>query len=94
MERFFAGPGYLPAADDSGYRETHVENRAFARWVERKVAPYRKAGHAIVTLSLEAPGMPPGDAPLILPPPMRLARLLGGRNGYRSVWKGVGRQDC
>ena len=62
MERFFAGPGYLPAADDSGYREALAENRAFARWVERNLAPHRDAGHAIVTLSLKAPGRPPGDA--------------------------------
>jgi len=62
MEAFFAF-SYAPAdANDPGYRLALQDNRAFARWVERNVAPHRVEGYAIVTLSLKKTGIPPGDA--------------------------------
>jgi len=63
MEAFFARADYAPAAaDDPGYRQALQGSRAFARWVERNVAPHRADGYAIVTLSLKKTGAPPGDA--------------------------------
>jgi sulfite reductase (NADPH) hemoprotein beta-component len=63
MEAFFARTDYAPAAaDDPGYRQALQGSRAFARWVERNVAPHRADGYAIVTLSLKKTGAPPGDA--------------------------------
>ncbi|WP_300437026.1 nitrite/sulfite reductase [Zoogloea sp.] len=63
MEAFFTRADYAPAAaDDPGYRQALQDTRAFARWVERNVAPHRQDGYAIVTLSLKKTGAPPGDA--------------------------------
>ncbi len=63
MEAFFTRADYAPAdADDLGYRQALQDTRAFARWVERNVAPHRQDGYAIVTLSLKKTGAPPGDA--------------------------------
>lgn len=63
MEAFFTRADYAPAAaDDPGYRQALQGSRAFARWVERNVAPHRADGYAIVTLSLKKTGAPPGDA--------------------------------
>ncbi|MDY0034474.1 MAG: nitrite/sulfite reductase [Zoogloea oleivorans] len=63
MDAFFARADYAPAdADDPGYRQALHDSRAFARWVERNVAPHRASGYAIVTLSLKKTGAPPGDA--------------------------------
>lgn len=63
MEAFFTRADYAPAAaDDPGYRQALQGTRAFARWVERNVAPHRQDGYAIVTLSLKKTGAPPGDA--------------------------------
>ena len=63
MEAFFTRADYAPAAaDDPGYRQALQGTRAFARWVERNVAPHRADGYAIVTLSLKKTGAPPGDA--------------------------------
>jgi sulfite reductase (NADPH) hemoprotein beta-component len=63
MEAFFTRSNYTPAdPEDPGYRQALQDNRAFARWVERNVAPHRVEGYAIVTLSLKKTGIPPGDA--------------------------------
>lgn len=63
MEAFFTRADYAPAAaDDPGYRQALQDTRAFARWVERNVAPHRQDGYAIVTLSIKKTGAPPGDA--------------------------------
>ncbi len=63
MEAFFARSNQAPAAaDDPDYLRAIQDNRAFARWVERNVAPHRIDGYAIVTLSLKKTGIPPGDA--------------------------------
>ncbi|MBI4207878.1 MAG: nitrite/sulfite reductase [Betaproteobacteria bacterium] len=51
----------LPASDP-GFEWQRQTNVAFARWVERNVAPHRMPGYAAVTLSLKKTGTPPGDA--------------------------------
>ncbi|WP_374265510.1 nitrite/sulfite reductase [Zoogloea sp.] len=59
MEACFAGPAAPPApaaADEA------PADPAYARWLARNVASHRQPGRAVVTLSLKAPGVPPGDA--------------------------------
>ena len=63
VSQFFAPPAYEKLADtDASYEKQLLENRAFARWVERNVRPHRVTGYACVTLSLKQPGVAPGDA--------------------------------
>lgn len=61
---FFAPPAYekLPDTDPS-YEKHLLEERGFARWVQRNVRQHKVPGYASVTLSLK-PGVsaPPGDA--------------------------------
>ncbi|WP_070107874.1 nitrite/sulfite reductase [Burkholderia plantarii] len=63
VSRFFAPPAYEKLADtDASYEQHLLENKAFARWVERNVAPHKVSGYAAVTLSLKPNGVAPGDA--------------------------------
>lgn len=59
----FSAPAYaaLPIVDIS-HQTKLIEDRAFARWVERNVHTHRVAGYAAVSLSLKSPGLAPGDA--------------------------------
>ena len=60
----FSAPAYEKLPDtDTSYEKHLLEERAFARWVERNVRPHKVPGYASVTLSLK-PGIssPPGDA--------------------------------
>ena len=64
VSAFFTAPAYDSLPDtDASYEKHLLEDRAFARWVERNVRPHKVAGYASVTLSLK-PGIssPPGDA--------------------------------
>ncbi|QWT45266.1 nitrite/sulfite reductase [Azospira inquinata] len=58
----FAAPAYqtLPA-QSAAQEQLAATDKAFARWLERNVAPHRVPGYAAVTLSLKAPGRAPGD---------------------------------
>jgi sulfite reductase (NADPH) hemoprotein beta-component len=59
----FTSPAYERLeATDAGFEHRRGTDRAFARWVERNVAPHRVPGYAAVTLSLKKTGVPPGDA--------------------------------
>jgi sulfite reductase (NADPH) hemoprotein beta-component len=61
---FFVPPTYQKLPDtDTSYENHLLEERAFARWVQRNVRPHKVSGYASVTLSLK-PGVssPPGDA--------------------------------
>ncbi|ACR29905.1 nitrite/sulfite reductase [Burkholderia glumae] len=63
VSRCFAPPAYEKLADtDASYEQHLLENKAFARWVERNVAPHKVSGYAAVTLSLKPNGVAPGDA--------------------------------
>ena len=60
---FFSAPAYEKLADtDPAYEKHLLEDRAFARWVERNVRPHRVSGYASVTLSLKSGRTAPGDA--------------------------------
>ena len=62
LEAHFAPPRYAPASDDdSSFKSTVTDNRAFGNWVGRNVHSHKIAGYAIVTLSLKRTGVPPGD---------------------------------
>ncbi len=59
----FAPPAYEKLANiEPAYEKALLENRQFARWVERNVRPHRVPGYASVTLSLKPGIAPPGDA--------------------------------
>lgn len=63
VSQYFVPPAYEKLADtDASYEKHLLENRAFARWVERNVRPHRVPGYASVTLSLKPHGIAPGDA--------------------------------
>ena len=58
----FAPPPYEALAEnDPAFAAAVAENKAFAAWAKRSVHPHRVPGYAAVTLSLKAPGSPPGD---------------------------------
>ena len=44
------------------FEKQQLENKSFARWVQRNVFGHKRAGYAAVTLSLKATGVAPGDA--------------------------------
>ncbi|WP_029004982.1 nitrite/sulfite reductase [Azorhizobium doebereinerae] len=58
----FKEPDFATLVDDPPELEAAKADPAFARWHANAVAPHRKPGHAIVTLSLKPVGGPPGDA--------------------------------
>ncbi|MBN3725844.1 nitrite/sulfite reductase [Burkholderia sp. Ac-20379] len=63
VSQFFAPPVYDKLADtDASYEQHLLESKAFARWVERNVAPHKVSGYAAVTLSLKPHNVAPGDA--------------------------------
>ena len=59
----FVDPDYETLSDINANFETHqLENKAFARWVQRNVFGHKRPGYAAVTLSLKKTGVAPGDA--------------------------------
>jgi sulfite reductase (NADPH) hemoprotein beta-component len=62
MARHFAPPDAAPAPDDGAAERFAAVTPNFARWLDRNVAPHKRAGHAIITISLKPVGRPPGDA--------------------------------
>ncbi|MHB8493670.1 MAG: nitrite/sulfite reductase [Casimicrobiaceae bacterium] len=62
LAAFFAPPPYAGGAGDKAALNAAIaDNRAFGNWVRRNVHEHRVPGHAIVSLSLKRPGVPPGD---------------------------------
>ena len=51
-----------PALDAGAPADIDVSNLEFAKWVTVNTHPHKVPGHAIVTISLKAPGEIPGDA--------------------------------
>ncbi|TAM49069.1 MAG: nitrite/sulfite reductase [Paraburkholderia sp.] len=63
VAQYFKPPQYEKLSDTDASFEKHLlENRAFARWIERNMRPHRVAGYAAVTLSLKPAKGAPGDA--------------------------------
>ena len=58
----FQPPAYESLPDnDPAFAAALSTDKAFATWAKRSVHPHRIPGYAAVTLSLKAPGSPPGD---------------------------------
>ena len=63
IEAFFVPPAYATLAEaDAGLERHKHEDRAFARWIAQNTFGHKVSGYKAVTLSLKAPGVPPGDA--------------------------------
>jgi sulfite reductase (NADPH) hemoprotein beta-component len=58
----FVYPDYEGLADNPPELQAARADREFERWFDGCVSNHRKAGYAIVTLSLKPPGQTPGDA--------------------------------
>ncbi|WP_086931813.1 nitrite/sulfite reductase [Agarilytica rhodophyticola] len=61
---FFTEPEYsqlVEEADAALVKSQAEKDKAFSRWLERNVKDHRVAGYRIVTLSLKATGVAPGD---------------------------------
>ena len=58
----FAPPPYADLADETtALAAQRLEQPAFERWMRTNVAPHKRPGYAIVTLSTKPTGVPPGD---------------------------------
>ncbi|MBI3715522.1 MAG: nitrite/sulfite reductase [Betaproteobacteria bacterium] len=59
----FVDPEYESLGDVCAeFKQQQLDNKGFARWVQRNVFGHKRAGYAAVTLSLKATGVAPGDA--------------------------------
>ncbi|MCZ7683108.1 MAG: nitrite/sulfite reductase [Sandaracinaceae bacterium] len=63
FKRFFRPPPYEVLSDDDPVFEAArlAKDRGFARWADHNVVAHRMPGYAIVSLSLKAPELAPGD---------------------------------
>jgi sulfite reductase (NADPH) hemoprotein beta-component len=58
----FTPPQYLALeSDPTPLATARLANPEFSRWVATNVAPHKRSGYAIVTLSTKVTGVPPGD---------------------------------
>ena len=58
----FEPPDYAPLHDETAFlAEERLRDPAFNTWMRNNVAPHKRSGYAIVTLSTKATGVPPGD---------------------------------
>jgi len=63
IRAFFAPPPYKTLSDDVPEYQTQLRrNFLFARWAHTNLAPHKRPGYAVVTLSLKPTGGVPGDA--------------------------------
>ncbi|MDC0661839.1 nitrite/sulfite reductase [Marinobacter sp. SS21] len=62
VKAFFTEPAYQTVADQSeALAKLRFENKAFDQWISHNVDTHKKAGYAIVTLTVKETGTPPGD---------------------------------
>ncbi|MEP1207408.1 MAG: nitrite/sulfite reductase [Rhizobiaceae bacterium] len=60
---YFAPPEFEDLPDrDQSVEQAKLDNRSFARWVDRNVSQHAQSGYAIVTVALKGTGEAPGDA--------------------------------
>ena len=58
----FAPPAYEDLADEPALlARQRLQDPAFNTWMRHNVAPHKRSGYAVVTLSTKATGVPPGD---------------------------------
>jgi sulfite reductase (NADPH) hemoprotein beta-component len=64
MQAHFTAPPYAELdglAEDAVLRRACDDDTAFSRWVARNTRAHKRPGYRAVTVSLKAPGQPPGD---------------------------------
>jgi sulfite reductase (NADPH) hemoprotein beta-component len=62
MQSAFTLPEYdRTPVDEGAVERAMATNPAFARWVKHNVSPHKRAGHAVVTISLKEVGKTGGD---------------------------------
>lgn len=62
VSAYFTDPAYVNLFESSETLDQHLlDNRDFSFWHKQNVVGHKKAGYAIVNLSLKKPGVPPGD---------------------------------
>ena len=61
MTSHFSPPDYAPAAGSSGLGQARAMLPGFSRWERNNTRAHKQPGYRIVSVSLKAPGMPPGD---------------------------------
>jgi sulfite reductase (NADPH) hemoprotein beta-component len=81
IRRQFAPPPFAekPLAP---YEAARAADPVFRAWTDTNLTPHRRADHAIVTVSLKAPGATPGDATSAQ---MRLLAELAGKYGHDEL---------
>ncbi len=81
IRRQFAPPPFeeKPLAP---YEAARAADPVFRAWTDTNLTPHRRADHAIVTVSLKAPGATPGDATSAQ---MRLLADLAGKYGHDEL---------
>ncbi len=57
----FTPPAYEQLESDAALAAARLAEPEFSRWVHTNVAPHKRPGYAIVTLSTKVTGVPPGD---------------------------------
>jgi len=57
----FTPPPYETLEADASLAAKRLVEPEFSRWVHTNVAPHKRSGYAIVTLSTKVTGVPPGD---------------------------------
>jgi len=77
----FAPPA-LGAQDAAPYHAARAADPVFRAWADTNLHPHRDAGHAIVTISLKAHGVTPGDATSAQ---MRVIADLAEAHGYGEI---------
>ena len=77
----FAAPDYR-AGDTAGYEAARAADPVFRAWSDTNIAAHTRDDHAIVTISLKAPGATPGDASA---DQMRLIADLAERYGHGDI---------
>ena len=62
IDACFKPPNYAQLADETELlAKERLRDPIFNAWMRNNVAPHKKSGYAIVTLSTKATGVPPGD---------------------------------
>jgi sulfite reductase (NADPH) hemoprotein beta-component len=64
VKAFFTEPDYQsidPLEAQTTLNQAKTDNKAFSDWLEHNVSAHKKAGYAIVNLSLKKTGIAPGD---------------------------------
>ena len=62
IDACFKPPNYAQLADETELlAKERLRDPTFNAWMRNNVAPHKKSGYAIVTLSTKATGVPPGD---------------------------------